>query len=356
MGSWFQEAEASLSWAIETMDVALRMGADAYASALREYLRAQLGWFYLRRGKLEQADVLLQSSLGSLRPFATGAELADVLYYAGAAAWMIGDYPRARAIFREGLSVAEQFGNAWDVGLASIGMGLITQSIGEYEEAQQHWQKAIVTYRRLGDKRGMASALNFSSIAKRALGANAEAQANLRECLALSEAVGDRVTYGMALSQLGLVTQALGDHAEAAGLLDKCVVLLQEQGEFWSLLHALIGLGAATLSIGDYAASRAAYYEALRMAWERQALPEVLEATTGVARWSAQQGAPDQALEYALFIVNHRSATEQTKEVARRLRAELESGLSPEAIEAIQVRVQGESFEKIIQELLRAKL
>lgn len=352
--SWFQEAEASFAWAAEKIDTARGPGegGDSPASTLREYIRANLGWFYIRRGKLEQADVLLQSSLASLRSFGTGIELADVLYYAGAAAWMTGDYPRARTLFLEELAVAEQFGNPWDVGLASIGMGLNTQTIGEYEEAQQHWQRALAIFRRLGDQRMMASALNFSSILKRVLGAHAEAETCLRECLALSESVGDRVTYGMALSQLGLVTQALGHHHEAVELLNECVALLREQDEFWSLLHALIGLGAATLSIGDYTASRAAHYEALRLAWERQALPEVLEAMTGMARWWAQQGAPERALASAFFVLNHWAATEPMKEAVRQVRAELELGLSPEEIEAIQVRLRAESSEKIIQELL----
>jgi predicted ATPase/DNA-binding XRE family transcriptional regulator len=354
MRCWYLEAEASLAWATEKMDTAERAGnaADGRAAALREYLRAMLGWFYVRRGKLEKADVLLQSSLASLRSFATGVELADVLYYAGAAAWMSGDYPRARTQFQEGLAVAEQFGSQWDIGLASIGMGIITQSIGEYDEAQQHWQRALAIYRGLGDKRGMASALNFSSILKRTLGAHAEAQACLRECLTLSESVGDRVTYGMALSQLGLVTQALGDHAEAADLLDESVALLRELGEFWSLLHALIGLGAATLSIGDYAASRAAYHEALRMAWERQALPEVVEAMTGMARWSAEQGAPEQALVSAFFVLNHPGATEQTKEAARQLRAELEAQLPSTRVEAIHTRCQDKTLEAVVEDLL----
>lgn len=358
MRGWYQEAEATFAWATEKMDTPPRLGneADGSARALREHLRALVGWFCLRRGKLEKAEVLLQSSLASLRSIAGGIELADILYYAGAAAWMSGDYPRARGHFIEGLAVAGQFGNQWDVGLANVGMGLITQTLGEYGEAQLHWQRAVAIYRKLGDQRGMAAALNFSSILKRTLGAFAEAQACLRECLALSESVGDRVTYGMALCQLGLVTHALGDPAEAVGLLNECLALLRELEEFWSLLQALIGLGEATLSIGEYAASRDAYYEALQMAWERQALPEVLEAMIGMARWSVHQGVPEQALVSALFVLNHQAATEQTKQAARQLRAELEAGLLPDEIEAVQVRVRTESFEKIVQELLSARL
>lgn len=355
---WFQEAESSLGWAAGELDSESERHEepDGSARTLPQYLRALQGWFYLRLGKLRKAELLLQSSLSSLRSFATGIELADVLYYVGAATWMNGDYARARGHFLEELAVAERFGNQWDVGQASIGMGLVAQMVGEYEEARQHWQRALAIYRSLGDQRGMASALHFSSILERMLGAHAEAQARLRECLALSESVGDRVTYGMALSQLGLVTQALGDHAEAVGLLNESVALLRGPGELWSLLHALIGLGEATLAVGEYAASRAAYCEALALAWERQALPEALEVLIGLARWSTQHGAREEmqqaALTSILFVLNHPVATDKMKDEARQLWSELELLLGAEQAEVEEARAQNISLEALVTSLL----
>ena len=354
MRGWYQEAEASYAWAVDEISTAVQPDYDIDVDArfVREYMRAMLGWFCLRRGKLQKADLLLQSSIASLRAFATGIELVDVLYYVGAITWMNGDYPRARAYFIEGLATAEKIGTQWDVGLASIGMGIITQTIGEYEEANQHWQRALDIYGRLGDQRGMAFVLNFSSIMKRTIGAYVEAQTCLRKCLSLSESVGDRATYGMALSQLGLVTQALGDNAQAIDLLNESVPFLRELGEFWSLLHALISLGVATLSIGDYATSHAAYSEALTMAWERQSLPEVLEALAGLARWSAQQGEQGQALVTAFFVLNHPAATEQTKEASRLLRVEIERSLSPDEIVAAQQLAGSKDLEEHVHQFL----
>ncbi len=354
---WYQEAFDSFSWAFEQMDATLESidDADGSATALRDYLRGMAGWFLLRRGKLEEAEKLLQLSVSSLRTFGTSVEMTDVLYYAGASAWMSGDYPRAKAHFLEELAMAEKIGGKWNIGQASIGLGMLTQSTGEYKEALHHWQRALDMSRSIGDQRGMAIVLNFSSILKRTIGAYAEAQASLRECLALNKSVGDRLINGMAMSQLGLVTQALGNHTEAVAILSESVTLLRELDEFFSLLQALLGLGEATLSNGDFAASRTAYHEALQMAWERQALPEVLEAMMGTARWSIQQDATEQAYMLTLYILNHPTATEPTKEVAREMQRQLEMRLSPAEIEAIQGSVRVESFDEIIQELLSTK-
>ncbi len=351
---WYQEAVASFSWASEELDAKLQSINDANGSliALRAYLRGMAGWFLLRLGKLEEAQKLLQSSFQSLSSSGASVELTDVLYYAGACAWMSGDFPRAKDYFLKELALAEEIGSAWDIGQASIGMGLLTQTIGEYEESQDHWQRALDMHRKIGDQRGIAFVLNFSAILKQAIGANTEAQASLRECLALNKFVGDRLINGMAMSQLGLVTQALGNHKEAVEILNQSVTLLRELDEFWSLLHALLGLGAATLSIGDYSAARSAYKEALQMAWERQALPEVLDGMMGTAKWSLEQDRVEQAFMLILYVLNHPAATEPTKKAARQIHEELVSSLSGDNIGAIRARVGSTSFEDFVQQLL----
>ncbi len=351
---WFQEAELTFGWAADQLEGSLiALGrSEPIVDLLSAYARALQGWFYLRRGQLDQSQALLQSSLATLRVFGLSKELADVLYYLGAVTWLTGDFPRARAYFLEELAVAEQAGNRWDIGFATLGLALVAQTVGEYEEAEERWQTTLAINRRLGDQRLVAFVLHFYGILKHILGAHLEAQAYIRESLELSSAAGDRLFYGMALSQLGEVTRALGDDAEAVRLLNESVTLLRELGEHWSTLHALIGLGAATLVIGDYATSRAAYSEALALGWERQALPEVLETMAGMARWSAQKGMPEQALVSAFFVLNHPAATEKTKEAARQLRLELEAQLGPDQLEAAQASALNISVETLVETIL----
>ncbi len=354
MRGWYQEAETSFTWASDELDALLGSvdNVDGSTIALRDYLRGMEAWFLLRRGKLDEAEKLLQSSLSSLRALGASIELTDVLYYAGACAWMSGDYPRAKTYFLEELAMSEKIGHEWDIGQASIGMGLLMQTTGEYEEAQNHWQRALDMYRRISDQRSMAFVLNFSAILKRIIGAYTEAQASLRECLVLNASVGDRLINGMAMSQLGLVTQALGNQMEAVEILNQSVALLRDLDEFWSLLHALLGLGEATLSIGDFASAETAYHEALQLAWERQALPEVLEAVLGTARWSVRQAGVQHAFMLALLVLSHPAATEPTKAAARQMQDELESGFTFAEAEEIKARVRSTSFDDFIQNLL----
>jgi hypothetical protein len=88
------------------------------------------------------------------------------------------------------------------------------------------------------------------------------------------------------------------------------------------------------------------------MAWERQALPEVLEAATGMARWSARQGLAEPALVTAFFVLNHPVATEQTKEAVRRLRPALEAQLAPEQVEVAKGSAEELSLEALVTSFL----
>ena len=356
--AWYKEAEATFGWAADQLESSLiaKGKSEPIIDLSSAYARATQGWFYLRRGQLNQSQTLLQSSLASLRVFGPSQELADALYYLGGVVWLAGDFPRARACYLEELAVAEQAGDQWDIGRATSCLAIVAQTVGEYQEAEERLQTALAITRRLGERRLAAFILHFYGILKRILGAHPEAQVYLKESLEMSSAAGDRLYYGMALSQLGEVTRALGDDAEAVRLLNESVTLLRELGEHYSLLHALIGLGAATLALGDYATSRDAYDEALRMAWERQSLPEAMEAMAGLARWSMRQGAGEEmqqaALISILFVLNHPAAAQKTKDDAYELRLELEERLAPDQLEAAQVSTQNLSLETVVSSIL----
>jgi predicted ATPase len=339
---WFTEAEASLRWTATELENIQGTGArvDPVIAVLLAYVRAQQGWFCLRLGKLVEAERLLQSSLPSLRPSGKSIQLADALYYYGSVAWMTGDYTLARACYLEELALAETVGNQWDIGLANGNLGLVAQTIGEYEEADWRWQKALTTFRTLGDQRNVAAGLAFFGRIKYTLGAYAEARDCFRESLALSKSLRDRWTYGVALSELGKVTQAFGDHVEAVRLLNESVTWLRELGEHWSTLRALNSLGAALLAAGALAESRAAYFEGLILAWERQALPDVLAALGGLAQCLVQQSDGEEmrpaALRTIYFILNHPAATQQLKDEACQLKTELAAQLEAAQVEAAE--------------------
>jgi hypothetical protein len=64
----------------------------------------------------------------------------------------------------------------------------------------------------------------------------------------------------------------------------------------------------------------------------------------------------ERALELLLVMLGHPASLQVTKKRVDRLRAELESRLTPTEIKAIQTHVGGKTFEAVIMELLRKSI
>lgn len=81
-------------------------------------------------------------------------------------------------------------------------------------------------------------------------------------------------------------------------------------------------------------------------------MPEALDALVGLAGWRVKEGAPEQGLELIAHVLSHPASTQAAKERAGQLRAELESQLPPQQIEAALAQAQTRSLEMVVRELL----
>jgi predicted ATPase len=355
---WFEEAEAAFRWAGEELDRTndAQEVPDPSLGVLREFIRANQGWFCLDLGRLQDSQGLLQTSLIALRASGAGAELQDALHHAGLLEWFIGSYARSRANFLEELALATQREDPWAIARARGNIGMVAHAMGEYEEALEQMQASVADFRRLGDQRMVASALHFLGALECTLGAYDQARAHLSESLALSGTIDDRWIQGLALGQLGYVARAVGEHAEAVRLFQESLVLVREFGEGWSMTQSLNGLGATTLAMGAYGEARSAFLEALALAREIQAWPEALDALAGLANWSAQNGEPEAALAQVVLVRDHPATKQETRAQATQLGTELTTQLTRQQIAAVEARTQAQSFDAVATELLAASL
>jgi tetratricopeptide (TPR) repeat protein len=199
----------------------------------------------------------------------------------------------------------------------------------------------------------MAASLNALGTAAYAQGEYQEARQLLQEGLALSQSLEDRYNMAVGLNGLGLVSQALGQGMEAQDFFQESIALWREIGDEGSLAQTLNNLGTNLLGLGDLAGARRCFMEALAIARETQVTPVALEALLGLAALYLQAGAVEPALELILYILQHPASTQEAKNRAEGLAAEIEPRLSSSQVAAIQARVQIKNFEAMIGELLR---
>jgi hypothetical protein len=81
-----------------------------------------------------------------------------------------------------------------------------------------------------------------------------------------------------------------------------------------------------------------------------QALPLALDALIGLAYLQARSGEDEQALEMLLCVSHHTASTQDAKDRADNLRAELEGQLTPAQIEEVSAQVK--TFEALVEAIL----
>ncbi|MCK6623745.1 MAG: tetratricopeptide repeat protein [Anaerolineae bacterium] len=313
---------------------------------------AQQGLLFFRLGQHDRAQTLFEESLAILRPTGDLALLPDPLIFCGIVMYLNGQFDHAHSLLAEGLACAQTAGDPWFTALALFNLGYMASFLSSNIESYEQMRAGLAVWRALGDPRFTALGLNFLSPIAIRLGRYEEAQAFLQESLKLCTQIGDRWGIGTAYRYLGLAALVQGDIPEAQSLIHYSLELFTELGARWDIVRSLIYLGEAAVAAGDSSEARRIFLQALQMALEVQAIPLALDALIGLAYLQAQTGEAEQALELSTYVLHHPASTQETKDRAGRLVAELEPQLSPRQLEA--VRMQVKTFEVIVEEITQS--
>jgi tetratricopeptide (TPR) repeat protein len=294
--------------------------------------------------------------LSLVRPLDDPRALADALLFLGVVTMLMGDYPQASQFIDESLAISRAFSDQWMTALCLSNLGIIAHMLGDYPEAYHLFHQSLEKLRVVGDPYLLAFCLNFFGALAKDMGQYAEAEDLIGEGLAIAQMNEDRWGIATAFNQLGLILHMQGEarREEARDLFSASIIRFKELGDHWSLAQALNNMGKVTVALGDESAARHYYCDAIRMAMETHTIPIVLEAMVGIAGVLAVQNgiAAEQALEVLTQILHHSAASQETKDHAERLRAELESQLTPLQIEATEARAHAKSLESLAQEIL----
>lgn len=350
---WFKEGEAIYRRTAEAIRAAFsEAGPDDVG--LQIALHAMLvyyGYFLSRQGKSEEAYSILAPSAAFLRTHVDPAAVSYSHSFLGIACWMLGRFSEAKESLQVSLDFAREYGERWHGALAVTFLGRIAQEQGMYEQARSYFSEALAIFRQFGDPWMTAHVLSHLGRLLESLGEYHEAEKLLRESLELARKNNHRFAIGFALDGLGKVAYAQGNYEEGQAHFSESVDLFRELGDH-RLSRALNHKGLNSLALGDLASAQNAFHPALRMAVEGGSIPIALYAMTGLVALEARQKASQGTLERVLHILQHPSCTQETRDLAARLRVELESRLSKEEIEAAQQQVGSKSLDELVHQFL----
>lgn len=309
-----------------------------------------------RLGQQEQAQATLERSLEILRPLDEPRVLVETISLTGLVMEFTGNYARASEFYKEGLEIAATVGDRWYAGLCRLllaGEGSLRLPTNTPENAHEQLKSVVADWRAIGDPRLTAIALqNLSWMAVR-LGLYDEAREALEESVSLNTSIGDRWNLGFAYRGLGLIAQAQGEHLQAVDMFRRSLDTLTEVGARQDEARVLTEMSHSIFALGNDAEAERGWHETLHVTMETQGIFVALEALVGIAMLKAKQGNIEQAFELSMIVLNHPACLQETQNRADRLRAELEPQLTPGQIDAIQAHAAEETFEAVVEGLLK---
>lgn len=287
-----------------------------------------------------------------LRSLGDKTVLRYSLRYGGNNAEALGRFDEAESCLLESLALSQASGRLWDIGIVSAYLGYTTRDTGAPERAQGYFHQALEIGRKLGDPRLLAYSLNGLGTLLLMLGQPVQARELAEQALALAQSTGDRYDLASSWSLLGQVALRLGEPAKAGALLAKGIVLGKELGWYSGLTSMTSLLGYVALSAGDLREAESRFCAALSMATRHELVVWSLDALAGLASVFARKGETESSLALVAFVLHHPASIASARNRAERLRPELEAQLTPERVQAIELRARAETFEEIVQKLL----
>jgi predicted ATPase len=363
---WYQEGKEVIGQAVLALD-------DDAATGQKGLL---LGRLLAYQGKCceftehsDNAPQLFEQSLEIFRRLETWRETALPLHGLGYMACIRGEYAQAERYFQDSMAIYSEVEDAW--GIANVHnnlclvarrrgafsqakrLGLVDCDLGEYAEAKKVLLEALELCRQLDHKVGIADTLTGLCQAAFRLGKVEAAQQFGQQSLTVHREIGDYWGVAIAFNNLGRMAAELGDYAQAKDYYQEGVTLFQQIGIKSGLANTLGNLGEACRNLGDYAGARQYLHQALQIAQEIGAIPTVLKNLVGLAALWAQQGKTTHGLELLAFAIHQSAITQDTKEQATALSAELAADLAPDVAAEAKARGQALKLDALVAEILR---
>lgn len=273
MRSWFQEGAAAFAAAAGALAADQSTPARDLAGA---YMQARQGWFVFYLGQQRQAQALLGSSLATMRRLGVRAEQIFPLNYLAAVCNYLGEYATAEALCRESIDIAQALGSIYEQAIAYNILGQAAYDQGRYAMAQSWSQQSLAIEQQLGNRWSMAFSLTNLGKVAYITGSYVEARWYFDESLSIRQRMGDTRGVAICHNLLGETAVALGEAGEAQQHYDQSLALFRSVGERWGIAAALINLVHLLLACGDDLAALRVMHEALTIALEMEALPQLV--------------------------------------------------------------------------------
>lgn len=228
-------------------------GATGWATAAA-YLAHHIGWLYLEKGRLADADDWLSRALASADDDRFGHVRAVALNGLGVLRLCQGELRAAAELLTAAIEINDATGRETSA-LANRGnLASALRQLGEEDRAAELLTDVLAAYRRAANLRGELSTLDEWSELHRQRGDVATALAVAEQAHDMTITVRDRKATAQTAATVAQAHLALDDAVAATRWFEYCLTIAHNTYPFVET-RALVGLATARLATGDRASA-----------------------------------------------------------------------------------------------------
>ncbi|MEU4711250.1 BTAD domain-containing putative transcriptional regulator [Nocardia salmonicida] len=170
---------------------------------------------------------------------------------------IIGDYPEAARLYRDGLYHAEELGVWPQVADMLSGLGRLALLSSDLDQARRLHERALELSVSQGHELGRVFAEVGLGIGARREGRLDDAERHTRASLDWNRDVGYAPGVAHSLAELGFIAELRGDPDQARALHEEGIAVARRTGDPRAIALALEGLAGAAALAGDFEEARA---------------------------------------------------------------------------------------------------
>ncbi|MCB9144551.1 MAG: tetratricopeptide repeat protein [Anaerolineales bacterium] len=261
-------------------------------------------------GRHDEAVHALQEGLVLARQTGNKFEMAQALNGLGIAAHHESNHTVAQDLYEESLALKHEIGDKVGIAAALNNLASLAYQQGQYPQARALQEESINLKRMIGDKHGLALSLGNLGNAIYVQGDASTAWALQEESLSLRREIGDKRGLAISLVNFGNMAFMQGDLIAARRFDEESLSLFREVGHKYGILNALNNLGTVTLAQDDLPTARAIYEEGLSMSQEMNSKNEIGYFLLGLGETNLRENKPE-ARKYIIDSLSLRQESDE---------------------------------------------
>lgn len=305
--------------------------------------------------RYDESATLYQQSLERSRRAGDRWGEGMAFWHLGDVAFTLGRYADAESLHQQAIASNELIGNREHASSLLSHLGWLQAIQGHHAEAIATFEQAVLRARQLGNQRALAHGMWGLAAIALAQGKPDEADRLTEESLEIyqTNVQHDSALAWMILNQRVEVALLRGNPDLAQEYVQKAFNIFDSMNDPWGRAHGIYFMGEIALARSDTTTAHRLLLDSIERTRACKSINLQLRHLTGIARWRAQTGDIEGAVELLAFALNHYACRHETKVWGHPLLEELSAELPPEVANAAIKRGQNLELDLLVAEILQ---